>query len=408
MALSGLRWLALTVAACAIVWLGVLFRAAGGSAQPSDDVVQRSWIYSGSPAAAVEGRVAQVNDRLRTLELRDSVLGVARRSNESSLTILVDPRLAPASRQNFTAALEREWTALQIPAGTHTIVALVMDTTRFPHGLPRTRGFTGGLPIDAFLPSAETGGACVELATLHSWPTRSNFAAISARLLASTETVRALLSPCAFYAAFGAPSPSIAHWLTGLRWTPARLAEWNEASPPWRPALAERVYNPMAPARNVDPTERLRWLVAPSGLSCIAGEAGACEHILFEPRRIAVDSVWRAHVVPASATDITDFYFMPRASTLGPADGSILSEMVRTLGRDRFKQFWLSPLSPLDAFKQASGEDADEWTHAWAKRMYGPIDVQPRLSAAGMTAGLMFIAVALAGAALIGDRRRVA
>lgn len=407
MALSGLRWLTAAAACCALVWFGTLFRLSDQRTAPPDDGVRRSWTYRGSPAVVVEGRLAQVNDRLRTLEVRDSVLSVAKRSNDGALTLLVDPRIGEPMRQNMSAAVARQWTALGNPKGTRTIVALVIDTIRTPHGFPRTRGFMLGMPIDIFLPSAETNAACVAVGALHTWPASANYARINARLLAARETIASLLSPCAFYAAFGAPSPSIQRWLNDVRWTPARLADWNEASSSWQLALN----NPPLPnARGVrdDATDRLRWFISPPGQACVAGERGTCARVLFEPHHLGIDSAWRANVVTSSSNDATNFYYMAGATLLGPAEGSILSEMVRTLGRDRFQQFWHSSLPAADALTQAGGEDADSWTRAWARRMYGPMTIEPRVTSNGFVAGILFIVLALAGSGYIGARRRVA
>jgi len=404
MALNGLRWFVAAVVCCAVIWFGALFRATNARPITPDEAVQRSRIYRGSPALAVEGRLAQVNDRLRTLELRDSIVSVAKQAGSGSFVLLVDPGLTEATRQNLSTAITRQWAALGIPSGARNIVAVVIDTFRTPHGLPRTGSAMYGMPLDVFLPSTETKGACIALLTLHTWPARSTFARFNARLLSSSEMIESLLSPCAFYAAFGAPSRSIRSWLDDLHWTPARLADWNEASSSWRPA-----FNPVsvesAPSR--DRVDQLRSYISPGGLSCVAGEREACRRVLFEPRHVSVDSAWRAGVITPSVADASNFYRFAGPTMLGPAQGSILSEMVRTLGRERFAQFWHSPLAAADAFKEAGGQDADSWTHAWAQRMYGVLNIQPAVSSNGLFAGIVLVAIGLAGATYIGVHRRV-
>jgi hypothetical protein len=156
-----------------------------------------------------------------------------------------------------------------------------------------------------------------------------------------------------------------------------------------------------------DRQEALRALVTPAGVACIAGESGACRRMLFGRASSAVDSAWRSRVVTSYGSSYFSFYFLPQQTPLGPNVGWILSDMARTLGPDRFERVWRSPLPVPDAFKQASGEDIDDWIRAWARRMYGTVDVIPTISNTGLIAGVLVIAAAFAGAVLIERKRRV-
>jgi hypothetical protein len=159
---------------------------------------------------------------------------------------------------------------------------------------------------------------------------------------------------------------------------------------------------------NADPSWRIRKYVSQEGIACLANEDDACRKVVLETRHIAIDSAWRANVMNSHGTSIQSFYLPQVPTPLGPANGWVLSEMVRTLGHERFEKFWTSRLPVADAFKAAAGEDLQVWARDWALRMYGPAQVGPTLSGLGLATGLFVLVVAVAGAAWIESRRRVA
>src|SRR5262249_23188246 len=154
-------------------------------------------------------------------------------------------------------------------------------------------------------------------------------------------------------------------------------------------------------ALSSDPTWAIRKYISTEGIACLAGERQACRDALLNGRAGKADSAWRTNVVASSGTTLRAFYLPQAATRLGPADGWIVSEMVRTLGRDRFERFWTSPLPVDEAFRQAAGEDIQTWTQRWAVRTYGPAQVGPILPGLGVATGIFLVVLAIGGAMLI-------
>ena len=413
MALTPVRWLMIAVAACTVIWLGLL-RGMHPTDRPATQS-QPAWLMFRSGDTTIDERrlanmVARTNERRRMLALRDSVLSTAPASSVSGLTVVVDPRFPPKLRATLANALERQWAALGLTPHVPTIVAFVMDTARSPNGLPRQMRFSGGLPIETFIPSAATGDRCVVLghiaATLDS---ESPIVRLLLKNATTTETTQAFLGACALLNAFGPPGPYVARWMADTHWQLARLPAWNTAPVP-QPWVAQgnsaSVVDGLSAA--VDATWKLRRIIAPKGIACLAGKAGACEAALFEGRADPSDSAWTAHVISSSGTSASGFFFPIGASTLGPDDGTIVSEMVRTLGKDRFAKFWMSSEPVPAAFARAGGGDLDAFARAWARRMYGTTTVGPSLSSLGLTTGAVVVLLAFSLAVVAERRRRVA
>src|ERR1041384_6549314 len=159
MARTTIRWLLLAAVSCAMIWFGILFRPPERERfTPPDDDILGGWYYKSTPARAIEGRLAQANERLRLLELRDSIVRAVAAKPATPLTLLLDPTLPPATRARLDSQLTRQWNALKVPPGHSVAVAVLLDTARKAHGFPRARRYAGGLPIDIFLPSAMTAG----------------------------------------------------------------------------------------------------------------------------------------------------------------------------------------------------------------------------------------------------------
>jgi hypothetical protein len=402
MALTNKLWAVLAAAGCVLIWLALLFRfdASGGPKTDVDDPLAGWRPPKPSPLAIAERRVAAANDRLRLLEIRDSLVRLA--GGRGAFFVTVDSRLPAETHDRIAKLIQQHWGALAISGARPVVVAVVIDSAVKPHGLPIPDRYAYAVPINTFIPSANTNGSCVSVLRLrfnpafNSQPNRQFRATLS-----STETIDALLSPCAFFAAFGEPGPQVRDWLLGSQISVGKFAEWNEASGPWKPALDTPGYGlniAEVMALASDPTWRLRKYVAPQGIGCLAGEPRLCATTVLQTGRATDDSSWSANVVTSSGTSLRSFYLPQHPTPLGPSDGWILSEMVRTLGRDRFEKFWTSALPVAEAFHQASGEDIQDWTRRWAVRTYGPAQVGPSMSNLGLGTGLVIVLLGLGGA----------
>jgi hypothetical protein len=89
-----------------------------------------------------------------------------------------------------------------------------------------------------------------------------------------------------------------------------------------------------------------------------------------------------------------------RGVSLGTIETQLLSEMVRTLGPEKFGQFWRSNESPAVAFKAATGVSLGEWTHNLLVKTYGDQHLGPGVETAGVGMGLLLIALG-AGLAMV-------
>lgn len=410
MAVTFWKWLTAAVVGCGIVWFGILYEpsfadhALGARGESARAVPPQSAMK------LMAGALSQANDRLRMLELRDSVLS-RHRIPTSGLSITFDSSFNADTRTRIESGLRARWASLRAGDRVPVAIAFVTDSARSNHDLPRSRTFSS-VPIEIFLPSADTHGACVALVHLP-YPVdlqHDEFSRQSRGNLFSRETMEAELSPCAFYASFGTPGPSVAHWLLANRWSQIRLAAWDSTPAPWRSTVNAHFYAfgfTDALMINADPAWEIRRYVAPSGIACLAGEDMTCGKILLGSSRPASDSAWRQAVVSSGGTNRFSFYLPQDVPPLGPSVGLVLSEMVRTLGRARFEKFWESSASVDEAFQQATGTSVDAWTHSWTTGMYGAASVGPSLATQGLIAGLLVLAIGVVAACALGERRTV-
>lgn len=405
MALSLPRWILAASAGCLAVWLGLAH-------DKSNATLDRLWRgrplqFARPTAAEATGRVlAATNDRLRSLEIRDSVLAESRPTPATTLDVRIDDGIPASLRQQLDNGIRAKWNALGAPAGTSVVAAVVLDTARKVHGYPRhPESLRGGQPITVFLPR-QGDQRCVAVLRWLTTPDRSTSRSrpLVLHALVSSETIDALLGPCAYYARFGKPGPHVARWLNSARWQFARSTDWSAASPPWSDGSEDSDSSLLPQLGATKPG--VREVAEPAGVACVAGKSGRCVGALLRSRIGRNDSSWSATIVNTSGAPIFDFYRRSR-TMLGPAEGWILSDMVQTLGPQRFQRFWSSNAPVPQAFQEAAGVSLDSWVHMWALRTYGPVSVGPRMSAASFASGSLLLLLAFGAAVAIERRRRV-
>jgi hypothetical protein len=94
---------------------------------------------------------------------------------------------------------------------------------------------------------------------------------------------------------------------------------------------------------------------------------------------------------------------------LGPSMRSLLSDMAVSLGPDRFRQFWTSPLPPDEAFRAAAGQDIGDWIGSWMRSAYpGSFGRGARIPAMTVVFALGLVILALGSASVAWRRRQVA
>jgi hypothetical protein len=164
------------------------------------------------------------------------------------------------------------------------------------------------------------------------------------------------LGPCAFYAAYGAPSKPVRQWLTARGWDVGSFLQGDVAG------AAVSSTEMLGDPRYAWYWERI-YSFPPATVACMAGRAEGCRAAVMRGATATIDSLPR--VVRFERR-------WWKAEDLLPA-GRYLSDVAHTVGRDRFLRFWGSPL-PVDtalatAFKKPVGEWTAAWQHGYTPRL---------------------------------------
>ena len=157
-----------------------------------------------------------------------------------------------------------------------------------------------------------------------------------------------------------------------------------------------------------DAAWRVRFVLTPPGIGCLGGQPGRCMEAVTPAPSTSDDSTWHTNVVSSTGTSQLSFYLPSQTANLGPYDGWLLSEMARSLGKERFEAFWKSNASVPEAFHAAAGQDLDAWIREWGRRIYAPISTGPGVPMAGVWSGVVALMLAVMLAIAIAQRRRVA
>jgi hypothetical protein len=342
-------------------------------------------------------------DRLRLLRIRDSVMHEAATRHAGSLSVLISSSYGEALGPQIESLIRARWAEAGSPTGIPVVIAAVLDSSTVVDGAPRRRqSWTPS--ITAFLPDSSHGTACISILRVSTPPDAKSPRTFRRNLMAP-QTIGGLVGPCLYYAAFGAPGARVARWLGDGSWRAAQVTDWRSPPPPAAPRFAGNT--PSLQNRSSFAAYDARYGTSIPGLACLAGEEGRCAQAVLPSRRGDTDSAWRQRIV--SSTGANDAVFnLPRArNTIGPADGWLLSEMVRTLGKDRFASFWRSSEPVPDAFHAAANQSLDTWVHDWAVRMYGPLPAGPGLDASDVVYGVLLLFAGALVATAVSRGRRV-
>jgi hypothetical protein len=368
-----------------------------------------------SLAAHEQADLSQATDKLRLLQLRDSILDrVAREKRTLSGFVLREDAALSDSLRSWVDRAARDGRSEQASSTKYPVVlAVILDSAHTVQGLPRQTA-RGGFSIDVFPPVANVGQGSEPCLTILRLRFDLSTPAVYGqrfmqRALTSARNSAALRGPCAFYAAFGPPGAGVASWLTATNWRVARFGDWSRPSVP--------LENPYGYGRpQIRGIERLfypdeRWLLrgdlSSDALSCVAGRGDRCRHALLSPTPDARGRS-RANILTTNGFEIGFSFMTFRGRPLGSAEGWVLSDMVRSLGPERFATFWHSPLAPADAYRAATAQGIDEWTMEWARRVYGTEKLGPQVTQSALASGFFFAAIGGAIAMLFAYRRKVA
>lgn len=404
MALTFPRWIALVA-----VGFGIALVALLREPEPrATSEVARAPAQSRADQAARHLTVAV--ERLRTLQLVDSVRNALGRAPTRQSRLAIAGNLQPQMRRAVEITVARLDSTRPTTPVVPVDLAFVLDTARAVRGVPR-RGFDGYLLTDYVLPRPNSDDRCLVLArTKNLRESGRMLPTVYANILGGQSRSR-LLGPCAFYERFGHPGPQIDRWLRGKAWSLGLQAE-RTASRPW---TSRYLWGRSDEYVGLITNWRLRHAMSPRGFACAAGDIEACEGAILDPptaNRLVRQKarIWSTGIVSTGEgieLQRDDWWWItPRE--LGPRDWTVLAEIARTLGPDRFQQFWSSTQSPREAFRAAAGMDIGMWTHEWSRRMYGAQSRGPGLRVSSVLASVSFAIAALFVGVVAVRRRQVA
>ncbi|HET9453508.1 MAG TPA: hypothetical protein VFO66_04405 [Gemmatimonadaceae bacterium] len=392
MALTPLRWTAILVAGCLLA-VAYFYSPRERVPRPEDrrDVVvnqerQLGWA------------VTRAADRVRATVVIDSIRrAMPPGAAGDTMRILIDRGIPPAARTGFRDAARRALAALGNPR-LPVDVAFVFDTTELVRGVRRGAG--RDLAGEFVLPASDTD-RCLAVVRI-----RSSIAASEGerRLteIASRLTDRRLLGPCAFIGAFGPPGPHISDWLSSNGWGYALVAGWSEPFPSWNPPAWYGLRT-----GNSDGWP-LRYYMGVDGYRCATGDERACVVAISETgapiRSGALPRTWGTRVISSTQND-NDWFFR---LNLGPRQATFLSDLVNTVGPDRFRRFWTSTEPVAEAFESATGRTLGAATYDWTQSQYAGY-VGRGAAVSPLTAGLalLFVGGGAVTAVAAARRRRV-
>ena len=390
MALTPGRWISAAVIGCALATAAFIGESensrrtvrSGRAELPHLERLQRRIAVGSRRAEALE-RLEAAEPTLPPLDARD-----ARRPR-----ILIDPRLPATQRSLLERTIDRQWRSLGIDSARVAVTIIVtLDTVRPKDG---PRGTGGGLAIDYTLASSRDFPAtdrCLVIAAVRtaSLGIPGGHGRLAA-IIAPGERASALLGPCAFQARFGMAGQQIDDWLGSRSYDLALSPSWDASAPTDGVQLAvPRLLEPAGQQLG----GRARMLSA-DARACAAGDEERCGATLVYGVSRSDRNGHRRIVTPAPA----------REDHWRTLTGLYLSDMVTTLGPERFGRFWRSEAAPDVAFREAAAIPLTAWTHRWAASHVGPVRRGPAVVSAELLGALL-----LADACLVltvwGWRRR--
>lgn len=205
----------------------------------------------------------------------------------------------------------------------------------------------------------------------------------------------ALLGPCAYYARFGPPGQAVDDW---LRRGGAALAI---ASPTYPPPVRSPVSSPDRAMRFVLFGDESAWWLVDQRLdfplalnACQGGDEQRCRDFVTGARE--GDRALQALGVHVELSWVVE-----------TRTAMFLSDLLSTIGPERFATLWGASGTLEQAFQAAVGTDVGAWTKDWAREHLGKRAAQPTVTFATLGFSLGVVAAFLAIAALVAVRRRV-
>lgn len=384
-------WLGATVAGCVAIAVGYL-PPRGTAGRARDAALARSQRPT-TEAERAAGLAAQWRraDLTWLLTQRRAVLApaidAARDADRPTIALSHVGPVDATTRARFGSALDSVWqrlglTTTKIGVGVAVMAAVDTPGHSRPRRLPR-------FDPAYFFPDSADRTSCVAIVEVGTGTRARRVIGDPAAL------VRRTLGPCAFYAAFGKPSPRLERWLSARRYDVALDAQWDldlaqaRRNTRW---FTDFITMPRAERRWV-----WGWLyqAPPSTVGCIAGRPDACAAFILG----GSDATGQPSSI--SATDN-----MRRGPPL-PGASQILSDALREFGPARFARFWTSDRRVDSAFALAMDTTIGDWMAARQLTITPRVPLGPSVPLSDSLLGLAMVVLCVGMAAQVARRRQV-
>jgi hypothetical protein len=344
--------------------VGLICAVIGAVLLPFPTATPQSWASNAPPALTVE--IEKLTDAAvraqaavrsyRSLQALDR-WNVARTRADTALIRMDTSVPAVVAAAAHTIVAER-WAALgPLASAAHAEVFIYIDSTTIPRvsdasATRRVLEPRRFLDVAFALPQATDGQRCVALVRLRG---------VSPAHIAALRQ-QSLIGVCGFFAAFGMPGDGIRPWLVATGYQFARQSDWAVAR---APAIdASSLYG-----------------LGDAGGLCLTGSASGCLDALgvnngrVDDARPATDRL--AWVMDAATSRYTTMPLARPTASLGAAENGLLADAVRSVGPERFAEFWRSGSKPDAAFLTSTGTSLESWTQQWLTRTYGSLGERP-------------------------------
>jgi hypothetical protein len=363
MALTPLRWVAALFAACLVASIAVM----------DTHPIQQRYLRGYAPryARTAEEKLEQRRNeltglaraqatKLRLGQIVDSLGKISMKAATAPIRVFIDSTIPAAAKGPLDTLTAQSTRDVRDSGRMGLDVFVVYDTVSRIHG--SSVGIYGPA-VDYVLPR-HASDRCSVILRVGNNPKMDW---IITKVFRTEQAQQQLLGPCAYYRTFGMPGEKIDRWLRAGGWAFAGDGSWTTAAAPvergrgfW-PPFYPRFQTPL-------------FDMSVDGSRCAAAQEDTCERVVFgdvtktrSPLRFLGNDVLRSPY-PMLGQGRLAYY----RNALGSRQPFLFADMVRSLGKERFGQFWSSSQSPAAAFQTASGETTTAWTSRWAASQYGP------------------------------------
>lgn len=329
------------------------------------------WMETDSVVAAEQARLVEhrrafsrTEHHILHLEARAAARTLPRPQGER-LQLRVAPAASPEVAARYRHHLEREFASLGDAPGARVLVWLDGPRAEAPAGHKHV-----------VLPEVATGDSTCVVLINHATPR------LGARRPAPGER---LLGLCGFVARFGPPGPGMLEWLD------ASNAEG---------AVVDVVAEDPQPTPS---TERVPLVLVGSYarmFSCRAGRDASCEALFDSLGSSSIWSYWREDL----RTPVSGVYTPLWRWASGRFPATLLADLRRTMGDERFARLWQDNRSPALAYRELMGSSVGPVVRTQLATELPPHAPGPLPSGAGIAGALALIAAAAGW--LLGRTRR--